>query len=335
MKVKGFENAKRFLNDIKQGDNVLLVHHDDLDGFASGILLYNFCLKKEAKVSHVTQGHGDNFDFELFKDSNKIIFCDLSKKSISDILDKCLLFENKILYIDHHQFDGELDERIIGCYVADGKYFPASRIVDELIGEDSWWGIVGTLSDVGYKYSENNEYINSFLDDKIFDLDWFLINVVYVLSDVINYFHKEKDKAFDILFSIDRYDDLSSARGYSEEIRRELEKQRELYKTKAEKLGVINYFHFESRFPIKGYLLNDLSMKYTNKIFIFVSSKDNGKLSVSARLQDDSFDMPKLLKFALSECTDAKSGGHKRAAGAQFKKEDLEKFKEKLRSWKE
>ena len=49
-----FNQAKEFLNNITSEDKVAVVHHDDGDGFCSGILLYDWCKKKEAEVKTFT-----------------------------------------------------------------------------------------------------------------------------------------------------------------------------------------------------------------------------------------------------------------------------------------
>ena len=47
-----FDQAKEFLDNITSGDKVAIIHHDDLDGFASGILFYDFYKTKGVTADH-------------------------------------------------------------------------------------------------------------------------------------------------------------------------------------------------------------------------------------------------------------------------------------------
>ena len=58
-----FIQAKEFLDNITDRDNIAIIHHDDGDGFCSGILFYDWCKKKGAKV--------ENFVFLINKSSFK------------------------------------------------------------------------------------------------------------------------------------------------------------------------------------------------------------------------------------------------------------------------
>ncbi len=332
--MKGIEEAKSYLNNIDSGDSVCVVHHNDLDGFSSGLMIYNFCLNKTKDVSHLAYNHGEIFNFESVEKYNKLIFSDLAKNSINDILVKCLNLGKKILFIDHHPVIDSFDKEVVACYVDNGKYFPASRIVDELIGEKCWLGVVGTMGDMGHKYDENKEYVESFMKKNNLELESFLKDYIYVMSDVISYFQKDSYKAFSVLSEIKSLKDIGLVKKYSDEVRNEFYRYVALYDKESEKLGLVNYFYLNPSYPIKGFLVNELSSKNEGEIYIFVSPKDDGRLSISARMQNDEYSMPDILAFALDGLEGAKSGGHHRAAGGIVLESDLEKFKSKLSEWK-
>jgi len=44
-----FAQTKEFLNQISKKDKILIIHHDDGDGYVAGILLYDWCKNKNAK----------------------------------------------------------------------------------------------------------------------------------------------------------------------------------------------------------------------------------------------------------------------------------------------
>jgi len=105
--------AKKFLNSIKKGDRVAVVHHDDLDGFASGVLFYNFARNKGAKVKNFLGGYGlDPKKLNKYLDKfNKIILTDLGPnfvKTLNPVLEK-----KDVLYTDHHPAEFGIPKNVL------------------------------------------------------------------------------------------------------------------------------------------------------------------------------------------------------------------------------
>ena len=154
-----------------------------------------------------------------------------------------------------------------------------------------------------------------------------------VLGNTLAYFQEDSQKAFDIIKKIDNPEEFKKLKKYSEKIEEELTIKIKEYEEKKEKLGNINFFYYESKYPIKKALSAIISRNNPEETIIFVTPQDENQLSISARNQTRKVDMTHLLKEATKNLEGANSGGHVPAAGATIKTKDLEKFKEKAREF--
>jgi hypothetical protein len=156
--------AREFLNNILQKDKIAIIHHDDTDGFASGILLYDWCKEKGANVNHFCFSVSDNQQkiIKQLKTFNKILITDLAPKLISEILD--YIQDKEVLYIDHHLKDFEISHSVLE-YRTESRV-SASKSVYSMIGGKKWLEIVCELADVGYSYPENKIKIDMFAKER-------------------------------------------------------------------------------------------------------------------------------------------------------------------------
>lgn len=325
------EKAKAFLESITPSDKIALVFHDDLDGFASGILLYDFLKKKGCKdITYFILGIGKNSidDFNL-KDRNKVIIADLGP----NLIDK-KLFEIKdkpILYIDHHKKDVQIPEEVIEVRTKDA--FSASRSVFELVGGKDWLALAGMLADAGDRYSENTELIKSILKKYKFSLEEYKEKRVYPISEALLYFEGKFKEAFKIMLKINSPEEIEEIKKFSEPVRKEINKFVADYEKNKEKLGDANFYLFSPKYQIKSIVGNIISMGHPEEVFIF-ANPEKDSMRISARNQSANLDMANLLKETMKNIPNASSGGHLRAAGGFFQAKDLEKFKENLRNYK-
>ncbi len=326
-------NAKKFLNHIKNYDNILIIHHTDLDGIASGILLYDYCKKKTNSVSELAYDHGDKFNFKKNKYFDKVIFVDLADNSVIHIIKYFLKQNKEILFIDHHPKNLELPKETIIYYNKNKKYYPCSRMVQEITNDKLWLGVAGTLSDYGNKYKENNRYINDFLKSEKIELDWFLKNVVFTLSNSISYFNKKYKKIFNLIKNVNDFRDLKKFNTYSIKIEKEINKIYKKYPKEKENIGIFKYFFIKTKYPIKGIVISKLSSEFPSEIFIFLGPnfRDKNKLFVSSRTQNDNINLSKILQKCINDFEDSSYGGHKRASGGYFPKKYLSEFKNRLK----
>jgi len=326
-----FQEAKEFLDNITSKDKVAVIHHDDGDGFASGILFYDWCKNKEAKVEHFSFSFGKwNRTIDLTK-FNKILITDIAPKGIEEILPP---LEKEILYTDHHQKSEEIPKEILEYRTTEEGYIPSSRTVGELTEIKKWLSIAGTITDAGDLYPENQKFINEFLEKERISLEDFKENYSNIFSNTLVYFHKDPKKAFKIIKEIKSLKEFKKISKYSKEIEEELGRIVKEYDNKKERLGDINFFYFETKFYIKKPLAAIISRNNPKEMIIFATPTDEKYLSISARNQSKKKDMIHLLKTGIKGLKNASCGGHVPAAGGTIKTKDLEKFKENIREYK-
>ncbi|MFA5060732.1 MAG: DHH family phosphoesterase [Candidatus Pacearchaeota archaeon] len=321
-----FEKAKEFLEKINEKDNIAVVHHDDTDGFASGLMLYDWCKKKSAKVQQFTISLGDNQQkiIDKLKPFNKILFSDLAFLT-EELLNS--VKEKEVLSIDHHIKEEKMPEEILD-YRTESK-ISASKSVYSMIYGRKWLEIVSELADVGYSYPENKVKIDRFAKEHGIAPEEVKEKFYFRIDLFLAYFHKDYNKAFEIFESIEDYNDLDNLDKYANEVQKELDHFMKDYENKREKLGMVNYYYFEPKFPIKSRVTTNISFKHLNEVFVFAIPKGN-KINISARNQSGDYDCSKILKKATEGLKDSLAGGHSKASGGIIFKEDLEKFKENL-----
>lgn len=330
MKI-GFSEAKVFLDNLKPSDNVCLIFHDDLDGLASGVLLYKWCEKKgvqniKRKVFLSTGYIGDDH-----KNCNKIIVSDVFPSGF-----KMLEFskDQQVLYTDHHPAIEKLTPpNVLEYRTTDEGYIPSSRTIQELTGLKKWIGVCGVLGDAGENYTENEEYIYSFLKERRITLGEFKVGVSNVISNCIIYFNNDLLSFFDVLKEKDKPEDCDDLREYSDIIEAEIEKAIQKYLDKRVLLGKVNYYFFspqESR--VSTIVLNIISTKYPNEIFMGVKASEKNKdlLKVNLRKQFNEGDLNEFIIAVLGEMDGTSGGGHEKAVGAFFLRKDLPKVKKRI-----
>ncbi len=157
------KQAKQFLENIQSKEKVAIVHHDDLDGFASGILIFDYLIKRNiSPKTFVAKIGPEPFKKHSLKNSEKIIIVDLADDVI--VKDLVEIKEKDILVIDHHPKNCNLPEKILEFNPAEEGYFPCSRVCYELIGGKQWLAVLGVLADKGDKYLENDSFLAKFFE---------------------------------------------------------------------------------------------------------------------------------------------------------------------------
>ncbi|MCH7850372.1 MAG: DHH family phosphoesterase [Nanoarchaeota archaeon] len=325
------KQAENFINNINESDKVAIITDHDPDGFTSGTLFFDYCLKKGAKVTQFTYSRGssieDDFNLENF---NKIITTDLSSAAVAPILKK---YEKKeILFMDHHPSDAKLPEGVIEYRTMYRGYIPSARSAYELCGGKKWLSLVGIIIDAGFLYKENDEFIKGALDEVNMTRKEFQDSVAFPISNAITYLNKEPEKAFPLVQNISNYDNLEDIKKYSKPIEDEANRLVKEFEQKKEDLGGVIFFYLEPKYSVKGIIVNKISLKEESldKIFIFASPNDSGKITFSARSQSKKINMATLLQEGIKGI-DGNVGGHFNASGGIIPKEDLNKFKENLR----
>ena len=327
MNNKTFTQAKKFLNNISQKDNVAIIYHNDGDGFCSGLILNNFTKTKthNIKTFAFINSISTLKKFKL-KKFNKLIVIDvpakLLKNEIADYTTK------QILYIDHHE-KVNLPKQILYHSTKNDGYIPCSRTAYDLTNNDLLLALIGTIADSGELYKENKTFVNNTLKKLDITLKNFQQQYVHLFCNTITYFHKNPQKAFNILSNISIHNTTKLAK-YSNKIEKEIEKTLKKAKTKKESYGKINIYLIDPKYPVKGIISSIVSKEHPNKIHLIISTQKKF-INISARYQSPKANLPKLLEKLTTNLEYAKTGGHPRAAGGQILKKDLKRFKQNLK----
>ena len=93
------QEAKEFLDNITSEDRVAIIHHDDGDGFCSGILYYDYAKSKGAETKQFVFSFGKWDNQTNLETFDKIIITDVAPDGLIEIN---LPTGKEILYTDHH-----------------------------------------------------------------------------------------------------------------------------------------------------------------------------------------------------------------------------------------
>jgi len=306
-----------------------------MDGFCSGKLFWEFCKKKKCKELKVFiisfNEEVNNLNLNNF---NKILISDLGPSFVSKKLSE--LKDKEILYTDHHQIDADfpIPEKVFELRTISEGYIPSSRTVYEITEDKNkdlkWISVMGVIGDMGQTDKVNRGFLESFYSENKVDFDFCLRNNIE-MNSVIIYFSPDFKKAFEKFKDLEKMDEVENLKEFSKEVQDEIKRLKSKYDKERLEFNGIVYFNIESKFPaIKSAFITENSAENPEKIYVFTSLKID-KISISARNQSKKYDVSLLLKDCVKELEGGIAGGHKSAAGASIKKEDLEKFKERLK----
>ncbi|MGK0232644.1 MAG: single-stranded DNA-specific DHH superfamily exonuclease [Patescibacteria group bacterium] len=328
-----FDGAKKFLDGIRKGDVVTVVHHDDLDGFASGILYFEYCKKKGAVVSDLpfTIGSDQVPIIKQLRHAEKVIICDLGPNTIVDVLDA--VKAKNVFYTDHHKKFEDIPAEILEYRTVDEGYIPCARTAYELVGGKYWLGIAGTLSDAGHLHSENKDFLDGFFEKRRIRQKGFLEQVVFTINKFILYWHDKPKKSFRKLMKISEYTDVKALKKYARPVELEIQRFIKGFKKDSEQLGEVSYYYFDPKYPVKSTVTSQLSFRNPKRMFVF-ANPDGDMVRLSSRGQDKKFNMIEVLKTGIEGLEGATCGGHLPAAGGQIRAVDLEKFKKQIAGYK-
>ena len=327
-----FNQAKEFLDNITSEDKVAIIHHDDLDGFASGILFYDWCKNRGVEAKHFTFDYKEWDDQTSFEEFDKILIADIAPSGVEYLN---LPLDKEILYTDHHPKAQEVPKELLSYQTVDEGYIPSSRTVGELTGIKKWLSIAGTIADAGDLHPINQEFIDNFLKEIKMSLDKFRENVTSIITNTLVYFNKDPDKAFEILKEINSIEEIAQLKKYSEPVENEVQKFVEEYESKKEKLGNINLYCLDPHYYIKKPVAAIISRNNPDDVIIFVIPWADGSLSLSGRNHSRKKDVSRILREGIKGLENAKTGGHTSAAGGKIQTKDLEKFKQNIRDFVE
>ena len=330
-----FQEAKNFLEKITRDDDVAIIHHDDGDGFSSGILYYDWCKNKNADVKQfaysIRTSDLKKFDLKKF---NKIIISDLAPSFVADGLKT--IKDKEILYADHHPRNRPIPKEVLELVTVNQGYIPSSRTAGELTGIKLWLSLSGTINDSGEIYPENQKFINERLGELNMTIDEFRRDVANTITNFLIYFNKDYDKAFEILEKIDSVEDISQLKKYSVSVEKEIKRIVKQYDNEKEKIGRINFYYFKPLLPVTAPVCGIISQRNENQAYIFATPKSDGKyITFSARSSPKKMNVCNLLKAGIDGLEGSAAGGHNSASGGIILAKDIKKFKNNIKNFLE
>ncbi len=330
------KQAREFLEKITSKDKVAIIHHDDLDGFASGILLYDFCLKKgvsEKNMKPFTLPIGADQKELVVKISkfDKILIADLAPNTIIEVLRFASSKDN--LYIDHHVSDEAVPEGVME--LRELKVSSASKIIYDLIGtKNEFLKVAALIADVGWKYQDNRDKLKSYLDENDLEIEDVKSDAIIIGYSLI-YFCDDLGKMFDILRGFENWSEVEKLEKYSILVEKDFNDCIDGFEDNKEVFGKILFYYFEPKYGIKSMAINAISFPRPSDVFVFAAPNDKEMIKLSARNQTREYDMIELLKAGTSGLKNASCGGHVPAAGGFIQAKDLGKLKENLKKYAE
>ncbi|MFB6203417.1 MAG: DHHA1 domain-containing protein [Candidatus Nanohaloarchaea archaeon] len=359
MEPEKLEPAVEFLEDIKADEEVTIIHHWDMDGTSSSVLV--------SKVLEEVRGHGADEvripsqrvyhlpeeDMEDLKDSDVLIVLDfnLEPSDLEELQDDHGV---DVLVVDHHSFERKPDVPFVNPREYDEEvYIPASKVCLDIAAEFGlrdelrWIAGLGVIQDFGvdscpelFEELEKNysQYLPSELtqEELAKNCEYGRYSSVLNIKPYRDSQHYAK-LAYDALMESEDLKELEAQEPYrrvyevylemQEEFNRLMENYEEEREIDREKC--IIFFELDSEFHINSSIATNMSAKTPDWIHIVIQKDD--EVNLSARCQSGRVDLGELLQQAIPEGAreeGAEAGGHRKAAGASLPVEYYDEFRE-------
>lgn len=362
METENLQPAIDYLKQVKSDDNVVILHHWDMDGISSAVLISKVLEQVRGKPADTVKIPGERAyhleedDLELIEEADKLIILDFNLKA--DELEQVQKEKNvDILVVDHHSFDripknvSFVNPRSENSEV----YVPCSKICLDIADEFdiaqqmNWIAGLGVIQDFGVDscrelFEELDEDYQKYLPSELTQ-EKLAKNCEYGrYSSVLNikpYRDSEHYSrlAYQALMKSKDLKELEAQEEYRKvyevylEMQDEFNELMENYEEEREidRKNMVIFFEIESEFNITSSIATNMSTKTPEWIHLVV--KKGEMINLSARCQSGRVDLGKLMKDSLPEGSrdeGAEAGGHRKAAGASFPENYLEQFKKNL-----
>ena len=329
----------KFVDSIGLYDKIVILTHVDLDGLSSGLFLEEILSQKGIKVDYL-----DFLDIkpDLVKEVSikleekritKIFFCDLNVEKIDFEGFKELKRDKDVFLIDHHPVEEKLkDEKNI--IKTDSRDCTAMTIFDlgrEFIDIGAWeWLVCATMfSDYSFISEKNFLYMKLVYPEVgLEDLSSSVPGInarkiscalIYYKNDVGYVYNLVKERKIDELSEVYRI-----VEGEIEEIVEDFSKNNEYYSK-----NNLCFYEIKSSFDVLSYVASLVSKMNEVRNFLFMF-RDGDHIKFSARSTKGVMDMGRFMSRAVAGLDGASGGGHKAAAAAKIRSEDLGEFKRRL-----
>ncbi|MFQ3275137.1 MAG: single-stranded DNA-specific DHH superfamily exonuclease [Candidatus Nanohaloarchaea archaeon] len=360
MKTEELKPAIDYLGKIDEDDQVVIIHHWDMDGISSSAIISKILEQErgrpadEVTIPHERSYHLTEKDHKLLEDATKLIVLDfnLQADELENLEEE---FDLDVLVVDHHSFDREPDVDFVNPRAEDAEvYIPCSKICMDIAAEFGledevrWIAGLGVIQDFGVDscpelFEELEENYDMYLPEELTQQQ-LAKNCEYGrYSSVLNIKPYRDSKHYSKL----AYQALMNSKDLKElEAQEEYRKVYEVYLEMQDEFNdavenyeedreidrekMIIFFDIDSDFHITSSIATNMSTKTPEWVHLVIQ-KDEDEINISARCQSGRVDLGKLMQEALPEGAvedGGEAGGHQKAAGASMKPKYLEEFKE-------
>lgn len=355
-----YDEAIDYLEAVEDDDQVLVVHHWDMDGSASAAIVSEIleavrgkpadtiCLPKGRK--HTVGERAENIIRS--NDVERLIVLDMNVPA--DRVSELAELGPEILLIDHHGFESVPEEAVfVNPRLKDEEaYIPAAKLCNDISNdfglELDWITGMGILQDFAVEGHEElfeslREAYPKYFPEEITQHAMAKECRYGTYSTVMNIKpYRNTDRcarlAHDALVEagdlreLEMQDEYGKLEEYYRQMQSELERVSKRFdeEKQVHEDERLVFFSFDSDFHINSSLSTQISMEDEDWIYI-VANTHGGEANVSARCQSGRVDLGRLMQEALPESVEGEAGGHRAAAGASLPAERLDTFLDNLR----
>jgi len=330
------EDVYKFINNITSKDRVGLITHTDLDGLSSAKII-NELIKPEFFITANYSELNDSLILKLNdKEINKLILTDIGIDN-PEFIKKIEKFA-KILIIDHHQFEKDMNSNATIFYNTSSycAAYICYLLFQDLKNIKKWDWLAALASVADFRYINNQDWIKKLYkkyNDK-FNVENPRKGKLYKLIEntdmALIYFQDNQKEVYKKITP--NINSLKKLKKYSKIIKKEINKHIKNFKNKKEIINQGYLYIVNSKFALTSTLATKLSLKEKNKMFILIREIENNRFQICARRQDGKINLNKLLKSATKKLLNSDAGGHIPSAGGHFLKKDLDIFKKRIKN---
>ena len=359
METEKLQPAIDYVNKIKEQDNLLIIHHWDMDGTSSSTIMSKLVERirgrpaDEVKIPSRRAYHLEEGDHEKLEKAEKLMVLDfnLEADELENLEEE---YGVDVLVVDHHNFDRVPDVPFVNPREADAEsYIPCSKICLDIAeemgyGKDlKWIAGLGVIQDFGVDscpelFEELDEKYSKYFPQELTQEELAKNCEFGRYSSVLN-IKPYRDSghfaklAYQALMNSKDLMELEAQEQYrqvyevylemQDEFNRLMEDYEEVREIDREKCVI--FFEIESDFHITSSIATNMSTKTPDWIHLVVQRDE--MVNISARCQSGRVDLGELLQEALPQEAlenGAEAGGHRKAAGASMPDKNYEEFKD-------
>lgn len=340
-----FKRGIFFIRKIKNKDRILVIHHKDVDGLVSAVILLKTFERIGLNITKIIASSNEEIEevIKKIKDFDKTIILDIDicylKKQLIDL-------KKDILLVDHHPPRADLNSKRI-VYINPRLEFPevyqpASYVIYKFLSgiatlEDiEWLAALGTIGDYGFR--DCKDLLKKWINVNVVDVEnggelpriafWKNVKMLNGAITELGY-----SNTFKILKKVNSLESLrknkkikKSYKGFN----KKLEEIEQNFRNNARSIKEANLIISEIESKHRGlssFFSTEFATKHPDKIIVLMRKK-YGKYAINARYQGRGIDLGKIME----RCTERLNGGggHSHAAGATIFAKNKNIFEERL-----